>query len=111
MNPIQPTVIPGNATTGPTDGDFALAPQNVSEVHAVEPTTKPDSIQPDSIDGEPVPIDPELLTSQLTTRLVEIGDERSTLQQVIRWSAITAGIIIPTTVVLWVINRIYSDWY
>jgi hypothetical protein len=134
MNPIQPTVNPGNATTGPTNGDFALVPADVAERHVIETTpdtpiipdvtqktsaskdvTPPnqvkDSMQGRSSGGEPVQIDPELLTSHLTTRLAEIGDDRSLLQQVIRWSAITAGIIVPATVVMWVIHRIYSDWY
>jgi hypothetical protein len=139
MNPIQPTVNPGNATTGPTNGEFAaLAHQSVAERHAIETTAdtslkdttiKPNvaqetlesnnlspnqvtnSIQGRLIGEEPVQIDPELLTSHLTTRLAEIGEERSVLQQVIRWSAITAGIIVPATVVVWVIHRICSDWY
>ncbi len=133
MNPIQPTVNPGNAATGPTHGEFALVPQDFAGPHATETKTdatsesivsqetlasndsKPnqvkDSIPGRSSSGEAVQIDPELLTSHLTTRLAEIGEERSVLQQVVRWSAITAGIIVPATVVMWVIHRIYSDWY
>ncbi len=56
-------------------------------------------------------VDPEALTSHITTRLTEMGQSRSILYQVIRWTAITVGIVVPATVVAWVVHRIYSDWY
>jgi hypothetical protein len=79
-------------------------PSDASKLGSMEPTLAA------AAPLKPRTVDPEALTSHITTRLTEMRQSRTIVQQVLRWTAITVGIIVPSTVVAWVVHRIYSDW-